>query len=189
MTLSSSPALFLDRDGVINEEVGYLSRPEDVRWVDGIFSLIRTARSLGYRIVVVTNQSGIARGLYSPADFAALMHWMRAAVQARGGDLDAVYHCPYHPVHGIGEWKREHEDRKPGAGMLLRAERELAIDLSRSVLVGDRCSDIAAANAAGLRIAFLLQGTETGPCEGRAQYIDALSRVESWLLQFSVCAS
>ena len=120
----SSPALFLDRDGVINEEVGYLSHPADVRWIDGIFSLIRTARSLGYRIVVVTNQSGIARGLYSTADFDALMHWMQAKIQANGGELDRVYHCPYHPVHGLGAWKREHEDRKPGAGMLLRAERE-----------------------------------------------------------------
>lgn len=183
MKLQSRPALFLDRDGVINEEVGYLSRPAEVRWVEGIFSLIQAARNLGYRIVVVTNQSGIARGLYSTAEFEALMHWMKAQIQAHGGDLDAVYHCPYHPVHGLGEWKREHEDRKPGAGMLLRAERDLGINLSRSVLVGDRCSDIAAANAAGLRMAFLKQGTETGPCDGSAQTVSQLGEVEAWLLQ------
>ena len=182
MTPQSSPALFLDRDGVINQEVGYLFRPAEVRWVDGIFSLIQTARGLGYRIVVVTNQSGIARGLYSTADFGTLMQWMRAEIQARGGDLDAVYHCPYHPVHGLGEWKREHDDRKPGAGMLRRAERELGIDLSRSVLVGDRCSDITAANAAGLRKAFLKQGTEAGPCEGSVELVDSLSQVEAWLV-------
>ena len=185
MTFPSSPALFLDRDGVINEEVGYLSRTEDVRWVDGIFSLIRTARGLGYRIVVVTNQSGIARGLYSTADFDALMHWMKGEIQVRGGDLDAVYHCPYHPVHGLGEWKREHEDRKPGPGMLLRAEREWGLDLSRSLLVGDRCSDIAAAHAAGLRIAFLKRGTEAENCGGSAHPVDRLSEVEAWLRQDS----
>ncbi len=185
MSLLSSPALFLDRDGVVNEEVGYLYRPEDVRWVEGIFSLIRTARSLGYKIVVVTNQSGIARGLYSTADFDALMHWMRSEIQANGGDLDGVYHCPYHPVHGLGRWKREHEDRKPGAGMLLRAERELGLNLRRSVLVGDRCSDITAAHAAGLRMAFLRRGTEAGNCDGGEHPVDHLHQVEAWLRQYS----
>lgn len=181
MSPQSPPALFLDRDGVLNEEVGFLSRPEDVRWVDGIFSLITTARGLGYRVVVVTNQSGIARGLYSTADFKALTLWMTAEIQARGGDLDAVYHCPYHPVHGLGAWKREHEDRKPGPGMLLRAGRELGLDLRRSVLVGDRCSDIAAAKAAGLQKAFLKEGTEPGDCDGGAQLIRSLGEVEAWL--------
>lgn len=183
MNQAAPPALFLDRDGVINEEVGYLIHPEDVRWVDGIFALIRTARHLGYRIVVVTNQSGIARGLYSTADFEALMQWMRAEIQTKGGDLDGIYHCPYHPVHGLGEWKREHEDRKPGAGMLLRARFDLGVDLSRSVLVGDRCSDVAAANTAGLRKAFLKRGTEVGGCDGIAEVIEHLGQVEAWLVQ------
>ena len=114
----SSRALFLDRDGVINEEVGYLHRPEDVRWVDGIIPLCQTAQDLGYKLVVVTNQSGIARGLYTTAEYEALMAWMRTELARDGVRLDAVYHCPYHPVYGIGEWKREHEDRKPGLGML-----------------------------------------------------------------------
>ena len=118
-------ALFLDRDGVINHEVGYLSRPEDVRWVEGIVPLCRTAQRLGYVLVVVTNQSGIARGLYTTAQFEAVMVWMRSELGAAGVVLDAVYHCPYHPTHGIGEWRREHEDRKPGPGMLFRAALEL----------------------------------------------------------------
>ncbi len=182
MTPRSAPALFLDRDGVINEEVGYLFRPEEVRWVEGIFPLIRTARRLGYRVVVVTNQSGIARGLYTTEDFGALMHWLKVEIQAHGGDLDAVYHCPFHPVHGVGSWKREHRDRKPGPGMLLRAAHDLVLDLSRSVLVGDRCTDIAAAHAAGLRMAFLKRGTEAGNCNG-ATAVHALSEVEAWLLR------
>ena len=176
-----SPALFLDRDGVINHEIGFLHRPEDVRWVAGIFSLARTARALGYKLVVVTNQSGIARGLYTTAEFESLMRWIGAEFEAEGASLDAVYHCPYHPLHGLGEWKREHEDRKPSPGMLLRAARDLRIDLARSLLVGDRCSDIGAANAAGLRQAFLLQGTEKKECPGTALRVGSLEEVEQWL--------
>jgi D-glycero-D-manno-heptose 1,7-bisphosphate phosphatase len=174
-------ALFLDRDGVINHEVGYLHRAADVRFVDGIFPLSRTAQSLGYKLVVVTNQSGIARGLYTTADFEALMHWMTAEFQEEGITLNAVYHSPYHPEHGIGEYKREHEDRKPAPGMLLRAARDLSLDLAQSILIGDRCSDIAAANAAGLRRAFLIAGTETKPCPGAHLAIQTLAEAESWL--------
>ncbi len=179
-------ALFLDRDGVINHEVGYLHRPEDVRWVGGIVPLCQTAQRLGYALVVVTNQSGIARGLYTTAQFEALMDWMRAELARQGVHLDAVYHCPYHPLHGQGEWRREHEDRKPGPGMLLRAGRDLDLDLPRSVLVGDRCSDLAAARAAGLRTAFLLSGTEQEPCPGSYQPVDTLAAVEGWLLRRQV---
>src|ERR1700692_334055 len=177
-------ALFLDRDGVINEEIGYLYRPEDVRFVPGIFSLCRTAQRLHYRIFVVTNQAGIGRGVYTGEDFQGLMTWMRAEFVREGVPLDAVYHCPYHPVHGLGEYQREHEDRKPSPGMLLRGAREFGITLEESVLVGDRCSDMAAANAAGLRQAFLIGGTALsgGSCASRYQEIDSLAEVERWLI-------
>ena len=174
-------ALFLDRDGVVNHEVGYLHRAEEVRFIDGIFPLCRAARSLGYKLVVVTNQSGIARGMYTTAQYEQLMVWFRAQFVREGAPLDAVYHCPYHPEHGVGEFRREHEDRKPGPGMLLRAARDLGLDLSQSILVGDRCSDVAAANAAGLRQAFLLSGTETKPCAGPHQIIAALSEAVGWM--------
>ena len=175
------PALFLDRDGVINHEVGYLHRPEDVRWIEGIVPLCRTAQRLGYRLVVITNQSGIARGLYTEEQFHALMDWMRSELGRGGVTLDAVYHCPFHPTHGVGEFRCEHPDRKPSPGMLLRAAGDLGLDLARSVLVGDRCSDIAAANAAGLRQAFLLAGTELGGCPGEHLAVPALAAVEAWL--------
>jgi D-glycero-D-manno-heptose 1,7-bisphosphate phosphatase len=174
-------ALFLDRDGVINHEVGYLYRASDVRWVEGIFSLARTAVELGYKLVVVTNQSGIARGLYTQADFDALMQWMQAEFAARQAPLAAVYCCPFHPEHGVGEYKRESEDRKPAPGMLLRAARELSLDLAQSILVGDRCSDIAAAHAAGLAQAFLLSGTEPAQCPQAHALIHSLSELELWL--------
>lgn len=175
-------ALFLDRDGVVNEEVGYLHRAEEVRFVDGIFSLCRTAVGLGYRLIVVTNQAGIARGYYSEADFHALMTFMRAELRVEGVELDAVYFCPFHPEHGVGEYKREHEDRKPGTGMLRRGVTEFGAELSESVMVGDRCSDIAAANAAGLRQAFLICGTEAAECDGEYLKVESLAEVERWLL-------
>jgi D-glycero-D-manno-heptose 1,7-bisphosphate phosphatase len=179
MTLS--PALFLDRDGVINHDTGFLYLASDVRFVDGIFSLCRAAQTLGYRVVIVTNQSGIGRGLYSAEQFENLMDTMRDEFEKESVLLDAVYHCPFHPEQGIGEFRREHPDRKPLPGMLLRAAGDLALDLSRSILVGDRCSDIGAANAAKLRQAFLLAGTESGSCSGEFAAVQSLAEVESWL--------
>lgn len=176
-------ALFLDRDGVVNEEVGYLHRPEEVRFVEGIFSLCRTAIRLGYRLIVVTNQAGIARGYYSEADFHALMEFMRNELRREEIELDAVYFCPFHPEHGTGKYKREHEDRKPGTGMLRRGAREFGVDLSKSVMIGDRCSDVGAANAAGLRQAFLIHGTEAAGCGGDYLSVQSLVEVERWLLE------
>ena len=179
----SGRALFLDRDGVVNVEVGYLHRAEEVRFVDGIFSLCRTAAGLGYRLIVVTNQAGIARGYYTEADFDVLMEFMRGELRAEGVELDAVYYCPYHPEHGVGEYRREHEDRKPGTGMLRRGAAEFGVELSESVMVGDRCSDVAAANAVGLRQAFLISGTETAGCGGEYLAVESLAEVERWLVE------
>lgn len=177
-----SPALFLDRDGVINEEVGYLHKPEQVRWVAGIFDLCQTATDLGYKLVVVTNQAGIGRGLYTQSDFDALTAWMMQKFASRDTPLAAVYSCPYHPEHGLGDYKQEHEDRKPSPGMLLRAAHDLSLDLTRSILVGDRCSDIAAAHSAGLPHAFLLAGTEQSLCAGSSYTpIKSLCDVTNWL--------
>jgi D-glycero-D-manno-heptose 1,7-bisphosphate phosphatase len=160
-------ALFLDRDGVINEEVNYLYRREDVRWVEGIVPLCLTAQSLGYKLVVVTNQAGIARGYYSEQQFQELMAWMGAELARDGVTLDAVYFSPYHP-EGIGEYKRDHPDRKPNPGMMLRAARELDLD-------------IAAAKAAGLRQAFLIAGTERSSCPGNSIAVNSLVEVQQWL--------
>ncbi|MDE1154392.1 MAG: HAD family hydrolase [Acidobacteriaceae bacterium] len=181
----SFPALFLDRDGVVNHEVGYLHRIEDVRWVDGIFSLVRSAIAQGYKIVVVTNQSGIGRGYYSEEQFHALMDWMREEFVQQGAALHAVYFCPFHPRDAEGLYQREHEDRKPGPGMLLRAARDLDLDLSRSLMIGDRCSDIGAAKAAGVPVAFLMSGTEPAGCEAAGPYIaiDSLAEVERRLTE------
>src|ERR1700759_3064543 len=176
-------ALFLDRDGVVNEEGGYLHRSDEVRFVDGIFSLCRTAAGMGYRLVVVTKNGGSGRGYYSEMDFELLMEFMRQELRAEGVELDAVYYCPFHPEHGVGKYKQEHEDRKPGTGMLRRGARDFGVKLSESVLVGDRCSDVGAANAAGLRQAFLIRGTEAARCGGEYLMVDSLAEVERWLVQ------
>lgn len=150
MTAMPRRALFLDRDGVINVDKHYVHRVEDFEFMPGIFGLCSTAVELGYVPVVVTNQAGIGRGYYTEADFGRLTAWMLGEFRQRGVDIARVYHCPYHPTEGIGEYRCESFDRKPNPGMLLRARDELALDLSRSVFVGDKDSDIMAGRSAGI---------------------------------------
>jgi len=144
------PALLLDRDGVINVDKHYVHRKEDVEFVDGIFELCRMAKQAGMLLVVVTNQAGIGRGYYTEEDFFQLTDWMRNRFESEMCPLVAVYHCPYHPEHGIGSYRRESFDRKPNPGMILRARDELHLALDRSILVGDNITDIMAAAAAGV---------------------------------------
>lgn len=153
-------ALFLDRDGVINVDHGYVHRPDQFAFIDGIFDLCRQARDLGYLIVVVTNQAGIGRGFYTEQAFRDLTAWMKQRFADQGIDIAAVYFCPHHAEHGVGEYKRECERRKPNPGMLLDAAREHAIDLSRSLLIGDKESDV----EAGLRtdLALTIRFGEAG---------------------------
>lgn len=146
----SRPALFLDRDGVINVDHGYVCRPEDFNFIEGIFELVTAANEAGYLVVVVTNQAGIGRGYYSEADFHRLMDWVIAKFAARRAQIDAVYFCPLHPEHGVGEYRRESDCRKPGPGMLLQAQKDHGVDLKRSILVGDKTSDMLAGLAAGV---------------------------------------
>ena len=143
-------ALFLDRDGVINVDHGYVHKPEDFEFVDGIFDLCRAAHRQGWLIIVVTNQAGIARGLYTEDDFQCLTDWMCKRFISENAPLAAVYHCPTHPTAGHGEYRRESQRRKPNPGMILDAEREHHVDLARSIIVGDNLSDMQAGNAANL---------------------------------------
>ena len=143
-------ALFLDRDGVINVDHGYVCRPEDFHFVDGIFELCRTAAALDYLIFVITNQAGIARGFFTEQEFHALTAWMCDQFLARKVRIAQVYFCPFHPEHGIGRYKQESDFRKPAPGMILQAAKEHALDLAASVLVGDKEADIAAGVAAGV---------------------------------------
>lgn len=162
MERNTAKALFLDRDGVINVERDYVHRIEDFEFVDGIFDLCREAQAQGYLLVVVTNQSGIGRGYYTEEAFQALTAWMNAEFARHGARIARVYHCPYHPDAGVGEYRAESFDRKPNPGMILRAARDLGLDLAQCVLVGDRLSDMQAAEAAGVgcRILFRTERSE-----------------------------
>jgi D-glycero-D-manno-heptose 1,7-bisphosphate phosphatase len=154
--LVDGPAIFLDRDGVINIDLGYVHRPEDVRWVDGVFRFCRAARAAGYPIVVVTNQSGIARGYYSEADFLAFTAWIHAEFAARSAGLLATWYCPHHPSAGEGPYRLHCDCRKPGPGLLLASAAAHRIDLASSIVVGDRAIDLRSAEAAGVRRSFIL---------------------------------
>ena len=138
------PALFLDRDGVINIDHGYVCKPEEFEFVEGVFELVAHAKCLGYLVVIVTNQAGIGRGYYSVAEFHSLTEWMKAQFIQRGGLIDAVYFCPCHPEHGIGKYRRECNCRKPAPGMLLQAQCDLDIDMASSIFIGDKLTDMAA---------------------------------------------
>lgn len=148
--MTMRPALFLDRDGVVNVDHGYVSTPAQFEFLDGIFDLCRAARERGFWIFIITNQAGIGRGYYTEHDFQALTDWMKAAFKAAGAEIDAVYYSPYHPEHGVGEYRKDSDCRKPKPGMLIQATREFEVDLGRSVLVGDKSSDIEAGLAAGV---------------------------------------
>lgn len=152
------PALFLDRDGVINIDHGYVSRREDFAFLDGVFALARRAAGRGYRIAVITNQSGIGRGYYGEEDFAVLSRWMAGRFAAHGADLAGVFHCPFLPGAPLPAYDRDSFWRKPNPGMILEAQRRLGLDLARSVFVGDQPGDMAAARAAGVGIRALVGG-------------------------------
>ena len=150
------PAAFLDRDGVINIDRGYVSHREDFTFVPGVLEGARGLHRLGFALVVVTNQSGIGRGLYDETTFHHLTLWMKQQFADAGAPLDGVYYCPHHPTEAFGSYRRDCDCRKPAAGMLLTAARELQLDLGRSVMFGDRDSDLMAARAAGVPTRVLL---------------------------------
>ncbi|MCU0950851.1 MAG: D-glycero-beta-D-manno-heptose 1,7-bisphosphate 7-phosphatase [Burkholderiaceae bacterium] len=150
------PAAFLDRDGVINVDHGYTYRREDFAFVAGTLEAAAKLHALGFALVVVTNQSGIGRGLYTEADFHALTDWMRGEFARAGAPLAGVYWCPHHPQEAQGAYRCDCRCRKPAPGMLLDAARDLQIDLARSVMFGDKRSDLEAAQAAGVPQRVLL---------------------------------
>ena len=151
-------ALFLDRDGVVNEDRGYVFRQEDFQFKDGIFTLCREAKSKGYLVIIITNQSGIARGYFGEEEYEKLNQWMLGRFSEQGISIDQVYYCPFHPEEGLGKYRVDSPDRKPGAGMFLKAQKAHDLDLSRSIAIGDRDGDAEAARRAGVGRVVLLEG-------------------------------
>ena len=153
-------ALFLDRDGVINIDYGYVHEPENCVFIEGIFELVRRANSAGYVVAVVTNQAGIGRGYFTEAQFAGFTGWMRKVFAGNGAMIDRVFYCPHHPQAGLADYKRECACRKPQPGMLLKAQREFNLDMAASIIVGDKLSDLEAGARAGVRSRFLFAPDE-----------------------------
>ena len=145
------PALFLDRDGVINKDRGYVCRVEDFEFLPGISQAIARFNQRGWRVFVVTNQTGIAFDLYTEADMKSVHDHMCAELEKDGAKIDAIYHCPFHEDGILEAYKRKTDLRKPGPGMLNLAMKEHPTDLALSFLIGDKTTDIQAAQAAGLR--------------------------------------
>lgn len=163
-------ALFLDRDGVINIERCYVHTRDAFLFQDDIFDLCRAAQALEYLLVVVTNQAGIARGYYTEGEYLELTDWMLATFLEQEIQIARVYHCPYHPIHGIGEYRRDSFDRKPNPGMLLRAKGDFDLDLASCLLIGDKLSDIAAGRAAGVGTTILLDSSRMEACTNHGEY-------------------
>jgi len=143
-------ALFLDRDGVINVNHGYVHQTSDFEFIDGIFSLVKRANEQGYKVIVVTNQSGIGRGMYTEADFGRLTAWMISMFAKNSAIIDDVFFCPHHPQAALPQYREICDCRKPNSGMLSAAATEHDISLANSIMVGDKLSDMEAAIKAGL---------------------------------------
>jgi len=151
-TCASARALFLDRDGVINVDREYVHRVDQFEFMPGIFKLARfSVQDLGWLLIVITNQSGIGRGYFDEAEYLTLTEWMCERFRREHAKISKVYHCPFHPEHGIGEYRVDHDWRKPKPGMILQAASEFDLDLSRCAMMGDKISDIKAAAAAGIQ--------------------------------------
>ena len=173
---NKNKAFFLDRDGVINIDTGYLHKAKDCIFVAGIHGLIQKAKHLGYIIIVVTNQSGIGRGYYTEKDFHRFMSWMNDQLN---NNIDDYFFCPFHPKHGIDAYKHDSWDRKPNPGMLEKAIRKHNISPSLSLMIGDKLTDIEAAIAAGIEKPILF--TKNRQKTDRLTVISSLAEAQQLL--------
>ncbi|HET8871539.1 MAG TPA: D-glycero-beta-D-manno-heptose 1,7-bisphosphate 7-phosphatase [Aquabacterium sp.] len=165
-------AAFLDRDGVINLDRAYVHKWDEFEFVPGAVDAMRRLKEAGYALVVVTNQSGLARGMYTEAQYQELTAQMRQALADAGAEVDGVYHCPHHPKGTVAELAMDCDCRKPEPGMILRAAQDLGLALPDSILVGDKPSDIEAARAAGVGRVYIVQ-SDNAESSGESAQADA----------------
>lgn len=175
-------AVFLDRDGVINIDCGYVYRIMDFKFNDGIFSLANKAVDEDYHLIVVTNQAGIARGYYTESDFYKLSTWMCSEFQKNGSPISKVYFAPTHPIEGLGKYKISDNRRKPKPGMILEAALEFNLDLNESILIGDKRTDVVAGLSAGVGCNILVGNTdEVGDLGDTVKVVSSLGQAERYI--------
>ena len=176
-------AVFLDRDGVINVDHGYVSTWERFEFLPGVPDALRTLQDAGYLLIVVSNQSGIGRGYYGEADVESLNQAVAQHLGSTVGvTLSEFYHCPHHPTEAEGEFRRQCDCRKPAPGMIRQAVLDHGIDLKTSLLVGDKDSDIEAGRAAGVaRLFKVVDSPQTATPAGDVQLVIGLSEVPGYL--------
>jgi D-glycero-D-manno-heptose 1,7-bisphosphate phosphatase len=156
--LRPQPAVFLDRDGTLNDDTGYVYRIADFRWLPGAVNAVRALNASGYYVFVVTNQSGVARGLYDEMAIRDLHDWMNGELHAAGARIDDIRYCPHHPEASVAVYRAVCSCRKPAAGMLLELMRTWPIVREGSIMIGDQESDAAAGKAAGIASAVVPPG-------------------------------
>jgi D-glycero-D-manno-heptose 1,7-bisphosphate phosphatase len=157
-TIHRPRAALFDRDGVLNVDVGYAHRPDQLTFVEGALAAVRRLNQAGWRVIVVTNQAGVARGLYEEADVHAFHAAMSTAMAEQGARIDAFYYCPFHENAVVEAYRRDdHPDRKPNPGMLLRGLTEHGVAAADAFMIGDRDSDMQAADRAGVQ-GYLFEG-------------------------------
>ena len=183
------PAVFLDRDGTLLEEAGYLDRLERLAFFPFAIDAVRLLQRGGYAVVIITNQSGVGRGLYAEEFVHRVHQVMDERIAAGGGRIDAYYYCPHHPTAEIERYRRDCDCRKPGPGMLRQAAQEMELDLSRSFTVGDKWTDVQAGAAAGARSILVRTGYGRSTEEARrgdttaAAIVDDLVAATAWILR------
>lgn len=143
-------ALFLDRDGVINRDSGYVHKKENFVFLEGIFEIVSHANQNDYLVIVITNQAGIGRGFYTEKEFHLISEWMNKEFNKKNCKIDDIFFSPYHPEYGVGKYKRNSILRKPSPGMLIMAKKKYDIDMKSSILIGDKITDIEAGSSAGV---------------------------------------
>lgn len=187
--MSGTPAVLVDRDGTLIEDRGYVDRVDRMDIYPYSVEALRVLQRAGYRVVVVTNQAGVAYGMFGEDFVHEANGWLRARFEAGGVRLDGIYYCPHHPNANVAAYRRECDCRKPKPGMALRAAKDLELDLSRSFVVGDRWLDVGLATSAGARGILVRTGygatQATHPPEGAvaAAVVDHVHAAATWILR------
>ncbi len=184
--MKKNRAVFLDRDGVINEDFGYVHKIEDFHIYDEVFPALKKLQDAGFKLIVITNQSGIGMGYYTEEDFKKVNKYMLKMLKERGINIDKVYYCPHHPEGTVPEYRIKCNCRKPGTEMIKRGVKDFNIDTTKSFLIGDKETDIEAGLKMGLKTALVKTGQGINYYKDtKAHYVaeNILDAVENFILK------